>query len=115
MVEENQVAWSGRDKQNYFYFLRKMEWQANLVPRLLLSRKQNQTQCLSWAFTPLLSSSPLKSWAFMFCILFASVNMQMSITDRWSSFMNSEGIYISIAATVSGTPCGSTAWAPSFA
>jgi len=45
MVLENQVAWSGRSKQKWlFLFFKKMDWQVDLVPRLSLSRKQNQIQ-----------------------------------------------------------------------
>lgn len=84
-----------------------MDWQVDFVPRLSLSRKQNQTQQSVLCFY----SSPLKSWAFMFCILFAGVNMQMNITERWSSFMNRKAgkwrdLYLCWCGCVRPSPVG---------
>lgn len=75
---------------DYILFLRKVDWQVDFASRHPLSRKQNQAKlsALGFSLLPCLSpcciipSSSLKSSAFMFCILFASVNMQMNITEH---------------------------------
>jgi hypothetical protein len=94
---ETQVAWHNREQTTWLLLLlRKSGLASDFALRLTISGMQNQAQLsvLGSSFSLLLLAvcpSPLWKVTFMFCILFASVNMQMNITECWSSSMNRKG------------------------
>lgn len=91
MLKENQVAWSGRGKQNWLLSVFKKNGFQCLESKTKLNR-------LSCAFTPPLSSSSSSSvgkppplWKVghsCFAYFLLVLKLQMNITERWSSFMN---------------------------